>query len=56
MADALGTYRKKRNFGKTSEPSGSVPAETGSRFVVHRHSATAPHYDLRLEHNGVLLS
>jgi DNA ligase D len=55
-ADALGTYRKKRNFGKTSEPAGSVPAETGSRFVIHRHSATAPHYDLRLEHDGVLLS
>jgi DNA ligase D-like protein (predicted 3'-phosphoesterase) len=56
MADALGTYRKKRNFGKTSEPAGSLPAESGSRFVIHRHSATAPHYDLRLEHNGVLLS
>ena len=56
MADALGTYRKKRNFEKTSEPAGSVPVQSGSRFVVHRHSATAPHYDLRLEHNGVLLS
>ena len=56
MADALGTYRKKRNFGKTTEPAGSLPAESGSRFVIHRHSATAPHYDLRLEHNGVLLS
>ncbi|MGN6488534.1 MAG: DNA ligase D [Devosia sp.] len=56
MADALGTYRTKRNFGRTTEPAGSLPAESGSRFVIHRHSATAPHYDLRLEHNGVLLS
>ncbi|MEO6013130.1 MAG: DNA ligase D [Devosia sp.] len=57
MADGkLGSYRAKRNFEKTSEPVG-IPAAPGeSRFVIHKHSATADHYDLRLEHKGVLRS
>ena len=55
MADKLTSYRGKRDFSRTSEPAGGDLA-TGSRFVVHKHSATADHYDLRLEHGGVLLS
>lgn len=52
----LSDYRKKRDFSRTSEPPGA-PAEAGaSRFVVHKHSATADHYDLRLEVDGVLKS
>lgn len=51
----LQTYRAKRDFSKTTEPSGG--GEGGSsRFVVHKHSATADHYDLRLELDGVLKS
>ncbi|MDB5527466.1 MAG: ligD [Devosia sp.] len=51
----LQTYRAKRDFSKTTEPSGG--SEGGSsRFVVHKHSATADHYDLRLELDGVLKS
>lgn len=58
--DSLETYRKKRDFRKTSEPSGSAAdkkrAAAGGAFVIHKHDATRLHYDLRLEHNGVLWS
>ncbi len=51
----LDTYRNKRRAGLTPEPfSSNLPA--GQRFVVQQHAARAAHYDLRLEHNGVLLS
>ncbi len=53
---SLTRYRQKRDFTKTSEPAGTLAAAGGSRFVVHKHSATADHYDLRLEMNGVLKS
>ncbi len=52
----LSTYRQKRDFTRTSEPAGSVSAGDGNRFVIHKHSATADHYDLRLELDGVLKS
>jgi len=53
----LDTYKKKRDFHKTSEPSGNRHARTsGNRFVVQKHDATRPHYDFRLEVGGVLVS
>ncbi|MDB5539154.1 MAG: ATP-dependent ligase [Devosia sp.] len=52
----LRSYRGKRDFSKTTEPAGGAVAPGSTRFVVHKHSATADHYDLRLEHGGVLLS
>ncbi|MDW9433184.1 DNA ligase D [Sinorhizobium meliloti] len=51
----LEAYRKKRDFSKTPEPVGNLTAG-GNRFVVHKHHATADHYDLRLEVDGVLKS
>jgi len=56
----LGEYRKKRRFDVTAEPRGKdVRAPRRHKklaFVVQKHRATALHYDLRLEWNGVMLS
>jgi len=52
----LREYRAKRDFSRTQEPAGRVSAGEGTRFVVHKHQATADHYDLRLELGGVLKS
>ncbi len=59
--EKLGTYRAKRDFGRTPEPQGPASAgpEAGSgqrRFVVQRHRARRLHYDLRFEIDGVLVS
>ena len=52
----LQAYRAKRDFAKTPEPSGITQADAGNRFVVHKHHATADHYDLRLQVGDVLKS
>jgi bifunctional non-homologous end joining protein LigD len=58
MADNLSTYRGKRDFKKTAEPSGEsqVKACNRRRFVIQKHDATRLHYDLRLELDGVFKS
>ena len=55
---SLATYRAKRDFDVTSEPSDEAvaPVAERARFVVQKHAATRLHYDLRLEHEGVFLS
>src|SRR6201998_3507663 len=54
----LSTYRKKRDFDKTAEPSGEVKVAPSSRprFVIQKHAATRLHYDFRLEYDGVFKS
>ena len=56
----LEQYHAKRDFRKTAEPAGKVgrrkKGEAGGIFVIHKHAATRLHYDLRLEHDGVLWS
>jgi bifunctional non-homologous end joining protein LigD len=57
MAESLREYRSKRRFQRTPEPSGRPGrGGGGARFVVHEHHARNLHWDLRLEHDGVLLS
>src|SRR4249920_2207587 len=54
----LKTYRAKRDFTKTAEPSGEgkVAPSKRLRFVIQKHAATRLHYDLRLELDGVYKS
>jgi bifunctional non-homologous end joining protein LigD len=58
MADNLSKYRAKRDFQKTSEPSGATQVKPSNRrrFVIQKHDATRLHYDLRLELDGVFKS
>ena len=54
----LSSYRLKRDFTKTAEPSGDAAIEPSSRrrFVIQKHAATRLHYELRLELDGVFKS
>jgi bifunctional non-homologous end joining protein LigD len=53
---SLRTYREKRDFRKTSEPSPRRGGKGGNQFVVQKHDARRLHFDLRLELDGVLKS
>ena len=68
----LAEYNRKRRFevtpeprggseqprGGSEQPRGGRPRGAGPRraFVVQKHRASALHYDVRLEHGGVMLS
>jgi bifunctional non-homologous end joining protein LigD len=63
----LKAYRGKRDFAATPEPGAGATgaaaeprarrkAARSPRFVIHEHSATRLHWDLRLERDGVLAS
>jgi bifunctional non-homologous end joining protein LigD len=56
----LDTYRARRDFAKTAEPSGlearAIAPAPHPRFVIQKHAATRLHYDLRLEIDGVFKS
>jgi len=54
---SLKEYQRKRNFKKTPEPRPQpASSPTGRQYLIHKHDASRLHYDLRLEHDGVLLS
>ncbi len=52
----LQVYRKKRDFGVTTEPRGRTQRREGGRYVIQKHDASRLHYDLRLELDGVMKS
>jgi bifunctional non-homologous end joining protein LigD len=54
----LDAYARKRDFERTPEPAGAPPKpdDEKRRFVIQQHDATRLHWDLRLEHDGVLMS
>jgi bifunctional non-homologous end joining protein LigD len=52
----LQVYRQKRKFDVTSEPRGRQARGKGNQFVIQKHAASRLHYDLRLEHGGVMKS
>jgi DNA ligase D-like protein (predicted 3'-phosphoesterase) len=56
MAAQPDTYKQKRNFKKTAEPSEGEPVANKLRFVVQKRAASHLHYDFRLEVKGVLNS
>ena len=56
MPRDLEKYRAKRTLEATPEPAGGPAGDLGGLFVVHQHAARRLHWDLRLEHDGVLLS
>ena len=51
-------YNRKRDFSRTQEPEGTVPARSTKalEFVIQKHAASHLHYDLRLELDGVMKS
>src|SRR5580698_4799237 len=58
MQEKLSTYRAKRDFKVTAEPSGAAKVRPSKRlrYVIQKHDATRLHYDLRLEFDGVFKS
>ncbi|HEV2363591.1 MAG TPA: DNA ligase D [Caulobacteraceae bacterium] len=53
---SLDTYKAKRRFSRTPEPSGGVAGEAEPIYVIQKHHARRLHYDLRLQIGGALKS
>jgi bifunctional non-homologous end joining protein LigD len=62
VGEQLAEYRRKRDFGRTAEPSGEgghAAKKTDAKkleFVIQKHAARNLHFDLRLELDGVMKS
>ncbi|HEY2710037.1 MAG TPA: DNA ligase D [Caulobacteraceae bacterium] len=56
MPAGIDTYRAKRRFDRTPEPTGGVVVSDDTIFVVQKHHARHMHYDLRLQIGDALKS
>ena len=57
VLDRLSSYRQKRDFNVTPEPSaGGNSSKRALKFVIQKHWARSLHYDFRLEFEGTLKS
>ncbi|HJL16524.1 MAG TPA: DNA polymerase ligase N-terminal domain-containing protein [Sandaracinaceae bacterium LLY-WYZ-13_1] len=61
MTDRLKTYRDRRDFARSPEPSGGRQEDGWKKhgnpiFVIQEHDASSHHFDLRLEVDGALAS
>jgi len=58
LCSDLRGYRRKRDFERTPEPSGTLRRKKDSAllYVIQRHQASRLHYDLRLQEGSVLKS
>ena len=56
--EKLASYRSRRDFSKTAEPSdtSTVAPSNRLRYVIQKHAAKRLHYDFRLELDGVFKS
>ncbi|MFC1842447.1 DNA polymerase ligase N-terminal domain-containing protein [Candidatus Dependentiae bacterium] len=55
--NSLETYKKRRNFTKSPEPTGEkIKSSREKIFVIQKHDASRLHYDFRIEIEGVLVS
>lgn len=53
---SLYDYKRKRDLSQSGEPAEQYIHNNWPRFVIQKHKASHLHYDLRLEHKGVLKS
>lgn len=56
-SDPLASYKAKRDFTRTAEPSeGGAAVASAPSFVIQKHWASRLHYDFRLELDGTMKS
>lgn len=56
QTNSLKDYILKRNFAQTTEPPPEIDTLDYGDYMIHYHSASQDHYDLRLQWKGVLQS